>query len=296
MPLEFYEARNAVRIAKSEGADVYAVASYQHAVQLMNNADAFATSKHIDKKSLISTARQAVQTAEDSREIAVNKIVEIQLANERSKASSALTSANDQKNEAIGLQLQAQTVASVAQDEATKAKNEASNARIDTAKAQKSELRAITDKTAMRVQLTTQLNQILTTRDSARGLIVSMADVLFDSGQFTIKPGAREKLAKVAGILIAYPGLNIAVDGYTDNVGGDEMNQKLSENRASAVRDYLVVQGVASTSVTSSGFGNSSPVASNDTSAGRQDNRRVELVVSGDAIGTEVVAMSRDSK
>ena len=138
----------------------------------------------------------------------------------------------------------------------------------------------------MRAQLSEQLNKILETRDSARGLIVSMSDVLFDTGQYSLKPGAREKLAKVAGILIAYPGLNIAVGGYTDNVGGDEMNQKLSENRAGAVRDYLVQQGVVANSVSATGFGNSSPVASNDNSAGRQENRRVELVVSGEAIGS----------
>ena len=149
----------------------------------------------------------------------------------------------------------------------------------------------------MRAQLSEQLNKILQTRDSARGLIVSMSDVLFDTGRYTLKPGAREKLAKVAGILIAYPGLNIEVDGYTDNVGGDAMNQKLSENRAGAVRDYLVQQGVTTNSVSSkvatntvgaTGFGNSSPVASNENSSGRQENRRVELVVSGEAIGSPV--------
>ena len=138
----------------------------------------------------------------------------------------------------------------------------------------------------MRARLSEQLNLILETRDSARGLIVSMSDVLFDTGRYTLKPGAREKLAKVAGILLAYPGLNIAVGGYTDNVGGDEMNQRLSENRAGAVRDYLVNQGVSANSVSAQGFGNSSPVASNDNASGRQENRRVELVVSGDAIGS----------
>ena len=112
-----------------------------------------------------------------------------------------------------------------------------------------------------------------------------MSDVIFDTGRYSLKPGAREKLAKVAGILVAYPTLNIAVGGYTDNVGGDEMNQKLSENRAGAVRDYLVTEGVSANSVTAKGFGNSLPVASNDNSAGRQENRRVELVVSGEAIG-----------
>jgi outer membrane protein OmpA-like peptidoglycan-associated protein len=138
----------------------------------------------------------------------------------------------------------------------------------------------------MRAQLSEQLNKVLATRDSARGLIVSMSDVLFDTGKFSLKTGAREKLAKVAGILIAYPTLAIEVGGYTDNVGGDEMNQKLSENRASAVRDYLVEQGVGTASLTAKGFGNTLPVASNENASGRQENRRVELVVSGDAIGS----------
>jgi outer membrane protein OmpA-like peptidoglycan-associated protein len=147
---------------------------------------------------------------------------------------------------------------------------------------------AETDKAAMRAKLSEQLNSILQTRDTARGLIVSMSDVLFDTGKYSLKPGAREKLAKVAGILLAYPGLNIEVGGYTDNVGGDAMNQTLSENRARSVRDYLVQQGVATGAVSSKGFGNTLPVASNDNSAGRQQNRRVELLVSGDAIGNPV--------
>ena len=155
---------------------------------------------------------------------------------------------------------------------------------------EQNEHQADSEKAVMRAQLSEQLNKILETRDSARGLIVSMSDVLFDTGQYSLKPGAREKLAKVAGILIAYPSLNIAVGGYTDNVGGDAMNQKLSENRAGAVRDYLVQSGVATNSVTAHGFGNTLPVASNDNSSGRQENRRVELVVSGDAIGSPVNA------
>ena len=157
-------------------------------------------------------------------------------------------------------------------------------------KAQQSAQQAETDKAAMRAKLSEQLNSILQTRDTARGLIVSMSDVLFDTGKYSLKPGAREKLAKVAGILLAYPGLNIEVGGYTDNVGGDAMNQTLSENRAGSVRDYLVQQGVSSNSVSSRGFGSSLPVASNDNSAGRQQNRRVELLVSGEAIGNPVNA------
>jgi len=293
LPLEFYEARNALRIAQSEGAETYASASYQHAVQLMNNADADAISKHVDRKPLIAVAREAVQTAEDAREIAVKKIDEERLANDRQASSGAQARARAQADDATRLKEQAQSDAALSQANAAKAQANAAKAQADAEqsrlaadKAQQGEQRADSDKAAMRAQLSEQLNKVLETRDSARGLIVSMSDVLFDTGQYSLKPGAREKLAKVAGILIAYPSLNIEVGGYTDNVGGDGMNQKLSENRAGAVRDYLVVQGVSTNSVSAKGYGNTLPVASNDNSAGRQENRRVELVVSGDAIGS----------
>lgn len=304
LPLEFYEARNALRIAESEGAETYASASYQHAVVLMNQADADATNRHIDRKPLIAVSREAVQTAEDAREIAVKKIAEEQLANDRQASADAQARAQAQADDATRQKNQAQSDAALSQANAEKAQadmaaNQATSAAALTAaqadadqsrliaqQAQQGEHQANTDKAAMRAQLSEQLNKILETRDSARGLIVSMSDVLFDTGKYSLKPGAREKLAKVAGILIAYPGLNIEVGGYTDNVGGDSMNQTLSENRAGAVRDYLVGSGVGSNSVSAKGFGNTSPVASNDNASGRQENRRVELVVSGDVIGS----------
>ena len=118
---------------------------------------------------------------------------------------------------------------------------------------------------------------------------MNMSDVLFDTGKYTLKPGAREKLAKVSGILLAYPGLKVAIEGHTDSVGSDEFNQRLSEQRAYSVRDYLVQQSVAAAGVTAGGFGESRPVTTNDTSAGRQQNRRVELVVSGEPIGVSAI-------
>lgn len=349
LPLEFYEARNALRIAQSEGAEAYAGASYQHAVELMNNADAYAVRRHIETKPLIAVAREAVQTAEDAREIAVKKIGEANEASERQASSDAQARSQAQADDAIRLKEQAQSDAARAQTDASRAQADTAKAQADMAanqaastaavnaaqadaaqaqadkartqadaatnqtasaaaitaaqadadrsrliaqQAQQGEQQANTDKAAMRVKLSEQLNRILETRDSARGLIVSMSDVLFDTGKYSLKPGAREKLAKVAGILLAYPGLNIEVDGYTDNVGGDDMNQKLSENRAGSVLTYLVGQGVTTNSVSSKGYGNTLPVASNDNAAGRQENRRVELVVSGDAIGSSANAMT----
>jgi outer membrane protein OmpA-like peptidoglycan-associated protein len=122
-----------------------------------------------------------------------------------------------------------------------------------------------------------------------------MSDVLFDTGSFTLKPGAREKLAKVSGILLAHPGLNMQIEGHTDSVGGDAYNVRLSEQRAESVREFLGEQGVTLSSITAQGFGKAEPVASNDTPEGRQRNRRVEIVVNGDAIGTSTTATARPS-
>ena len=296
LPLEFFEARYALRIAQSEGAETYASDSYQHAVELMNKTDEYATRKHIDKKPLIATAREAVQTAEDARAIAVKKEGEIRVANALQDSADAQSQSQAQADNAIQQKDQAQAATAQAESDMAEsqavseravsaAQADAAQSRLAAQQAQSNAQQANTDKAAMRARLSEQLNSILQTRDTARGLIVSMSDVLFDTGQYSLKPGAREKLAKVAGILLAYPGLNIAVGGYTDNVGGDAMNQTLSENRADAVRDYLVQQGVARNSVSAQGFGNTLAVASDDNSAGRQQNRRVELVVSGEAIG-----------
>lgn len=288
LPLEFYEARNALRIAHSEGAEGYAGDSYQKAVLLMNTADANAASSHVNRKVLIAVSRQTVQMAEDSRQIANKKIDEVQQANTLQASSNAQAASQAQAETATHLQEQAQAATVTAQAATAAAQTDAAQARTAAQVAQQGESNANHDKAAMRAQLSEQLNRILATRDSARGLIVSMSDVLFDTGKYSLKSGAREKLAKVAGILIAYPGLNIEVGGYTDNVGSDAMNQTLSENRAGAVRTYLVEQGVTTASVTAKGFGNTTPVASNNNASGRQENRRVELVVSGDAIGTPV--------
>jgi len=223
-------------------------------------------------------------------------------------AQAAKTQAETDAAKAQADKQQAESDSATARADAAKAQADSDKARSDMADNQAASATALAaaqadaersrlaaqqaeaDKMSMRARLSEQLNSVLQTRDSARGLIVSMSDVLFETGKYSLKSGAREKLAKVAGILLAYPGLNIAVGGYTDNVGGDAMNQKLSENRAGSVRDYLVNEGVSANSVTAQGYGNSLPVASNNNAAGRQQNRRVELLVSGEAIGHPVNA------
>jgi outer membrane protein OmpA-like peptidoglycan-associated protein len=325
-PIELYEARNAVRIAKWTGAGQYAPDSLKKAEDNLLNAEGLHSRKG-NRKAAITNAREAVQTAEDARVITVKKIDLQRQDDERAAAAQAQAQTQAQADDATRQKERAQSEKAEAQSETARAQSEKATAEFDRARAEseaakakvdmaqnqaasagavaaaqadaeQSRLAALqaqqktqeaeTDKAAMRTQLTQQLNTILQTRDSARGLIVNMSDVLFDTGQYSLKSGAREKLAKIAGILLAYPGLNIEVDGYTDSVGGDELNQRLSENRASSVRTYLVNQGVTTGAVTSKGFGNSLPVASNDNSAGRQMNRRVELVVSGEVIGEHV--------
>ena len=259
--------------------------------------------------------------AEDARIITIKKLQEEELANERAAASAreakakadadaeaqrrAAAEADRNRAEAdrqraeadrlaaenAKLEAQAAQASALAQQQA--AQMEADRARMAADAANRARLQAENEKTELRENLQRQLNLILETRDTARGLIVNMSDVLFDTAKYSLKPGAREKLAKISGIVLAYPGLRLNVEGHTDSVGSEEYNQGLSEHRAGAVRDFLVEQGISRDSVTANGFGESSPVATNDTAAGRQQNRRVELVVSGEIIGAEAVSSLR---
>jgi outer membrane protein OmpA-like peptidoglycan-associated protein len=327
LPLEFFEARNAVRIAQSAGAERYATESYGKAVNQMNEADGLATGRRTNKKSLSALSREVVQTAEDAREIAVKHIDEERAETERRagshredvakdranaelqgrmNAEAATADAVRQRNEADRKKLDAQAAAQQAAGAQADAEKERNDARqkqkaaemdsdLNRAAAASSDAQlqqAVRDREELRARLLQQFNLILETRDTARGLVVNMSDVLFDSGKFTLRPLAREKLAKISGIVLAYPSLLLAVEGNTDSVGTEAFNQDLSEKRAEGVRSYLTQQGVPETSTTSTGFGKTRPIASNDTSEGRQQNRRVELIVSGEVIGTKIVAIS----
>lgn len=326
LPLEFFEARNAVRIAKSAGAERYAGPSYENAVRQMREADAMATSHHENKKALISQSRETVQTAEDAREIATKRIASDRADYERNASAGREANANAATADAVrdrdeadrkkhqaeeaarlaqGAQANAEAdadrnraAAAAADQQAQAAKSAEATAEADSernrAAAASSDMQAqqaVHDREELRAKLLQQFNLILETRDTARGLVVNMSDVLFDSGQYTLRPLAREKLAKISGIVLAYPTLMLAVEGNTDSVGSEEFNQTLSENRANSVRTYLTKQGVPEASTTAQGFGKSRPIASNDTSDGRQQNRRVELIVSGEVIGTKIVSI-----
>jgi outer membrane protein OmpA-like peptidoglycan-associated protein len=322
-PLALFEARNAVRISRNAAADRYAAASLTMAEQQLQTAeDAYRQRR--DHKVVEAAARDSVQTAEEARVMAVKARAEEQAqakiaadkraAEEREARARTDAEAEMQRRKAAD---EARAQAEAARADAERLKQEAEKAAADAAKAKQeaeaartaaladqqaaleqkkaaeadaerahqAAARAEAEKADLRAQLLNQLNSILQTQDSARGLIVQMSDVLFDTGSATLKSGAREKLAKISGILLAHPGLLLQIEGHTDSVGGDEFNQQLSERRADCVRDFLAEQGVPASSITAKGFGKTQPVAPNDTPEGRQRNRRVELVVNGDAIG-----------
>jgi outer membrane protein OmpA-like peptidoglycan-associated protein len=331
LPLELYEARNAVQIARAVGAERFATETFQKAEKSLSQAEAYQERK-AGTKPVTMAAREAVQIAEDSRAIAVKRQEEEALTAERQQSAQrearaegervAAQSATDRvTREAEQARIRAQaeserltrekdaqaasalaeagrlkrdndarTAAAVSEADRLKRENEAQRAanQADLDRAVKEKAQAEAEKAALRAQLLRQFNAVLQTRDSARGLIVNMSDVLFDTGKYSLRPLAREKLAKVAGIVSGHPGLRLDVEGHTDSVGGDEYNQRLSEQRGASVRDYLTQEGMAATSVTAKGFGKTQPAASNETAKGRQRNRRVELVISGDVIGTEI--------
>ena len=322
-PLELFEARNAVRIAHIAAADKYAASILSKAGQQLMHAEEIYRQKQ-NRAAVEAAAKEATETAEEARLMAVKQKAEDEAqaaaaAREakaradaeaeakrradaeaaQAQAEQARAAAEQAKAEAERMKEEAVAAAQEAahqKEEAEKAKAEAvaqqqvlaaetDKARAAAAQSESLRQQAEKEKQELRARLLQQLNSILATRDSARGLIANMSDVLFRSGSFELLPGARERLAKVSGIVLAYPSLHVAIEGHTDSVGSDQYNQDLSERRAQAVRDYFVQQGISSSAVEARGFGKSEPIASNDTAEGRQQNRRVELVLSGDAIG-----------
>jgi len=308
-PLQIAEAENAVEIATLAGAEQYAGDTMQKARLSLTNAEDFLRGKLKDRKAAETNAREAAQMAEDARIITFRKISDERQQATRDQAAQATAEAavaQQRRQQAESDRIAAEAAALQAQNAAQRAsldkaaadaarnaaleqqqaaQAEADRARLSAQAAQADKAAAEADKAKLRERLRQQLALVLETRETARGLIVNISDVLFDFNQYTLKPEAREKMAKVSGILLAYPGLKIQVEGHTDAIGTEEYNQKLSEQRAEAVRTYLTSQGVSGDSVSAKGFGKTRPVASNDTAAGRQQNRRVEMVVSGAAIG-----------
>jgi len=315
VPLDLLEARNAVAIAKAAGAKQYAADSLAKAEDMLQRAEDYLQRKQ-GRTPIGTAARGATQMAEDARVLTLRRKEQERLAAERratqeaqEKAEADARAAQDRATqaqaqsdedarrraeaEAAQAESQRQQATALAQQQQAQAEAEAARAAADDAARQKEEAErqtqeAVRQKEEMRARLLAQLNQVLQTRDTARGLIVSMPDVLFDFNKHTLKPEARERLARISGIVLAYPDLKLQIEGYTDAIGSEEYNQTLSEKRAEAVRDYLVSSGVSMNNVAAQGMGKADPVADNSTAAGRKLNRRVEMIVSGDVIGNQL--------
>src|ERR1700733_4978102 len=314
-PLDLLEARNAVAIAKAAGAQQYAPDSLTKAEDMLQRAEDYYQRKQ-GRTPIGTAARGASQMAEDARVLTLRRKEQEKLDAERraheeaqAKAEADAKAAQDQaaQSQAQAAQAQAQAEedarrraaaeqaqAQAQQDQAAalaaqqQAQAQAAAAQQAAAQADQQRQEAIRQKEEMRARLLAQLNQVLQTRDTARGLIVSMPDVLFDFNKYTLKPEARERLARISGIVLAYPDLKLKIEGYTDSIGSDEYNQTLSDKRAEAVRDYLVSSGVSMNNVAAQGLGKADPIADNSTAAGRKLNRRVEMIVSGDVIGSQL--------
>ena len=305
VPLDLLEARNAVAIAKAAGAQKYAPDSLAKSVDMLQRAEDYYQRKQ-GRTPIGTAARGATQMAEDARVLTLRRIEQAKLDAERraheeaqakaeadakaaqeKAAQSQAQAEEDARRRAAAEQAQAeaqrQQADALAAQQKAQAESDAARQAAEHAEQQRQE--AVRQKEAMRARLLAQLNQVLQTRDTPRGLVVSMPDVLFDFNKFTLKPEARERLARISGIVLAYPDLQLAIEGYTDSIGSDEYNQTLSEKRAGAVSDYLVGAGVPAASVAALGKGKADPIADNSTPAGRKLNRRVEMIVSGDVIG-----------
>jgi outer membrane protein OmpA-like peptidoglycan-associated protein len=300
VPLDLLEARDAVMIAKAAGAEQYASSSIQKAEDMLQRAEDYYQRKQ-GRTPIGTAARGATQMAEDARVLTLRRKEQEREESARKAAADAQAKAEADARDAQArsdedarrrAEAERQQAAALAQQQQAQAQAEAARQAAEDADrqrqlAQQQAQDAIRQKEEMRAKLLAQLNQVLQTRDTARGLIVSMPDVLFDFNKYTLKPEARERLAKISGIVLAYPDLKLDIEGHTDAIGSDEYNQTLSEKRADSVRGYLVSSGVVPDHVSAVGLGKANPVADNNTAAGRALNRRVEMVVSGDVIGTQ---------
>ncbi|MGH9325647.1 MAG: OmpA family protein [Terriglobia bacterium] len=293
-PLALYEAENAVRIAGWAGAEQYARQTFNKAEQLLRQAQDYQARK-AGKKPVIMTAREAVETAEDARTIAIRRAKQEQQAQERQEVAERSAANKAKAEQEAAARAQAEAAQAAAEAAKEKAQAQAENARLEAQEAQQKSQQeaqvaqqAVAQRAATRARLLKQLNSILQTRQTPSGLVVTMSHVFFNTGQYSLHPETKQMLAKMAGVFLAYPGIKIEVEGNTDNTGSQVVNQKLSQERADAVKDFLVQEGVPGSSITAQGLGESNPVAPNDTATGRAMNRRVEIVISGHVIGIPV--------
>ena len=213
-----------------------------------------------------------------------------------SSSAEALRDWGRTRDELAASQAAAKTAAEKA---ALQEQNAATSAKLSTSEAEKSAIAVQRDqlakerdqlakdqaaikaeRDALAARLSNALGAVADTKSTARGTVTSLSGVLFDTGKATLKPEAKLTLAKLAGVMLVFSKTAMSIEGYTDNVGSDATNMKLSTDRAKAVRDFFESQGIQSNRLTYVGKGPADPVAPNDTPDGRSKNRRVEIVSS----------------
>jgi outer membrane protein OmpA-like peptidoglycan-associated protein len=252
-PIEVDQATYAVAIAAAAGAEQLASGPFATATAALAAAEtAWRAKKSAERKRAPELGRVAVQAGEDARVAAVRRAEEIR--QEEAQKQAAESQRNAERAAALAL--------------------------AETARAREAEGSAA----KARAELLARMNQVLPTRDTPRGLVAEIGGVLFATAKATLSIEARESLARLSGVLSAYPGLKLKIEGHTDNTGSEATNLKLSNDRAISVRDYLIGQGVPATGIDVEGLGPADPVADNGTAEGRARNRRVEVIVSGEGI------------
>lgn len=292
--LELYEAQNAIGIARAADAEHYAPQTFAKAEQLYDSAKNLESGK-ASSKLTVQDAREAVQTAEDARMIAERRRKEETLASARIEAADSRQALAQAEQEAQRARSEAD--AAHVEADAEHAARERAEADAEAARAQAARADAIaravpvqpqitivqrgpdTRKSDLRIGLLEQLNGVVSVRDTSRGLVATLPNSAFDES----RPHAAvsRQLVRVAAIVQAHPGLRVDVEGHSDTSGGEAM----SSERAEEVRRALISQGLAEGRVTAHGLGDARLFGPNTTEAGREANRRVEIVISGDPIG-----------
>jgi outer membrane protein OmpA-like peptidoglycan-associated protein len=287
-PLSVLGARRAVEIARHCGAERFAEAELNEAEVKLAALEHLWPSHRNHEEKYLGMANDVMRLGEHARVKAGERLQEARLNAERRAAGRMIAQAQTEAESALEAKRRAEDEAELARQKVAQAQTEAERAkaneelaRIDAERARLQADQARQERDQAQQRLFVSLSEILETRREARGLIVNLSDVLFDFDKATLKPGAREKLSKLAGILLAYPGsYRIEIEGHTDAVGSDEYNLKLSQARAESVCEFLKQSSIAADRIIAvRGFGKSKPVASNDSDAGRQVNRRVEIII-----------------
>jgi len=251
-------------------------------------AAAEAEAKRLAEKA---TLVERATTAEGESQRSAQELKEVQIQREalasETKNLALLTVKLTVEKDAIAAErdtVKADRDAVKADRDAVKAERDAVKAERDAVKADRDKVSA--DREAMKKErddlagmLKGALSSVADTTETARGVIVSLSGILFDVGKATLKPASQLSVAKLAGILMVFPNMNLSIEGYTDSTGSSDLNMRLSADRARSVYEFLMGQGISNSRMRYQGFGLDNPVAPNDTETNRAKNRRVEVVL-----------------